>query len=85
MGEIIGIGLSTSIVDHFHDLVFILVFDVQTVSNVLTDGSREEDWLLLDDRNLAMVPLRIKLSDVSSVEENTTFFWVIESLNQGDD
>ena len=40
---------------------------------------------MLNDGNLVVVPLRVQLPDVASVEKDLTFFRVIESLDQRDD
>ena len=85
MNKVICISLAASIIHQRFYLLIIHRVDVQAVSYVLSDSSREQYRLLLDDGNLIVVPLRVQLPDVASVEKDLTFFRVIESLDQRDD
>ena len=85
MNEIISVGLATSIIHQSLNLFIIHLIKVQAVNDVLTDSSREENGLLLDDRNLAVVPLGIKFSDISAIEQDLSLFRIIEAFNQRDD
>ena len=38
----------------------------------------------MDDGDLAVVPLGVELLDVSAVEENFAFYWVVETLQKRD-
>ena len=85
MNKVISVRLSACIIHHRLDLLVCLVFDIEAVGDVITNRAREEDRFLLNDRNLVVVPLRVKFPDVSAVEENFALLGVVESLYQGDD
>lgn len=85
MSELISVCLSACIVNQSLNLFVSLVVQVKAVSNVLTNRTGEKDWLLLDNRDLTVVPFRVQFPDVTSVEEDASFLRVVESLNQRDD
>ena len=80
MHEIESIRISASLINL---LIVHLVF-VQPVHDVLSDGPREEGWLLAHDGNLLMVPARVQILDVGALEADLATRWVVETLNHLD-
>jgi hypothetical protein len=62
----------------------IQALQVEAVTYVLFNGAGEENGLLLDDGDLIVVPFRIELFDVASVEQNFSSDGVIKSLQERD-
>ena len=85
MDEIVSTRLLSRFVTHSNDFVLRLTIKLETIGNIVTDGTREKDWLLLHDSDLAVVPLRVKLLNVPTVKENFTMSWIIETLKKRDD
>ena len=85
MGKFVGACLLGRLIYHSNDLILALALQVNTVSDIFTDAAREEDWLLLDDSDLVMVPLWVQILDVLAIEKHFTFDRVVEALEEGDD
>ena len=85
MDEIVSTRLLSRFVTHGNDFVLRLTIKLETIGNIVTDGTGEKDWLLLHDSDLAVVPLRVKLLNVPTVKENFTMSWIIETLKKRDD
>jgi len=83
--EVVSVGLATSIVHKCFDLIIVHAVQVETVSDVLTDCAREQDWLLLHNSDLIVVPLGVEIAHIFTVEEDAAFLRVVKSLDQGDD
>ena len=81
MDEVEGVRLVTSIVHHRLYFLSGLVPKVETIDDVLTDGTGEQNRFLLDDGDLIMVPLGVKLFDVASIEEDFALNGVVEPLD----
>ena len=71
-----------SIVDHGFDLCVSLCIKLKTISDILANGSSEENGLLLDNSDLLVEPLGVQLLDVTSIEKNLTFDRIVEPLNK---
>ena len=82
MDEIVGVSLATSVVHQSLNLLVIHIVKLKAVGDVLTDAAREQHGLLLHDGDLVVVPLRVQLLDVASVEQNLSPSGVVEALNQ---
>lgn len=85
MDKVISVSLAACIVHECLNLIVVLVIEVETIDDVFTNGAREQDGLLLDDCNLVVVPLGVKILQVASIEENFAFFGVIEAFDKRDD
>jgi len=85
MSKLVGARLLRCFIAHSNDLVLGLALKIQTVGDVVTDGAREENGLLLHDGDLAMVPLRVQFLDVAAIEQNFALNWVIETFEERDD
>lgn len=59
MNEIIGARLNASLVKHLKELGFVVGSSVETIENVLTNISREQDRFLLDDADFLVIPLGV--------------------------
>lgn len=84
MGKFIRACLTTSIVHHSNDFLLGLMLKIESVGDVIADSAREQDGLLLDDSNLIVVPLGVKLLDIAAIEQHLALLGVIEALNEGD-
>ena len=86
--ESIGVGFGACLPDQGELLFLWSVLPLGTneaVSDIVLDGSGEEDRFLGDETDLATKPLDVKLPDIDAIQSNDTRQWVIEPLNQGDD
>ena len=77
----VGACLLDRIIHHKIDLLFAFALQVNTVGDVFTDAAREEDWLLLNDCDLATVPFWVQLQYMSSIETHFTLLLVVETLD----
>ena len=84
MDKVIRACLTGGIVHHIQDFLLCLVLEVESVGDVVADCAREQDRFLLNDSDLIVVPLGVKLLDVATIEEHFTLFGVIEALDEGD-
>ena len=80
--EFVCVRRLASIIDHGLNLCVSLVIKLEAVGDILADGSGEEHGLLLHNCDLLVEPLRVKLLDVASVEEDLALLWVIEALHK---
>ena len=53
-----------------------------TVQDVLLDGTRKEDRLLLNEADLAAPPLHIEVLDVDPIDENLAGLGVVKALQK---
>ena len=84
MDEVIGARFRASIVHQGFNLLWRLACKVETVGDVLSNRTGEKDGFLLDNSDLVMVPLRVELLDIDTVEEDLALIRVIEALKQLD-
>ena len=82
VNEVVGVSLMASIVDHGFDLRVSLCIKLETISDILANGSSKENGLLLDNSDLLVEPLGVQLLDVTSIEKNLTFDRIVEPLNK---
>ena len=82
MDKVIRARLFRGIVHHIHDFLFSFVLKIQSVGDVFADCAREQDRFLLNDSDLVVVPLRVKLLNIATIEEYLALFGVIEALNE---
>ena len=82
VNEVISVSLMASIVDHGFDLRVSLCIKLETISDILANGSSKENGLLLDNSDLLVEPLGVQLLDVTSIEKNLTFDRIVEPLNK---
>jgi len=69
VNEIVSTCLTTGIVKHLLQFGLLIRGCVKTIKNILANITREENRLLLNDRNLLMVPLGVKSANVTAVEK----------------
>jgi len=79
--KVVSIRLVTSFVHHLLNLLVTLVLNVKSIEDVLLDCSREKDRLLLDERDLLVVPPWLQFSDVLAIKKDSAICWLVESLN----
>ena len=82
MGKVVRACLTTGIVHHSNDFLLRLMLKIESVGDVFADCAREQDRFLLNDSDLVVVPLRVKLLDVATIEEHLALLGVIEALNE---
>lgn len=83
MNEIICTGLFAGLIKHVFEVRLTVGTGIETIKDVRPDITREQYWLLLDDRNLLVIPLRVYLVDIYTVESDLTLFWLIELFDKG--
>ena len=84
MDKVIRARLFCGIVHHILDILLGLMLKIESVGDVFADCAREQDGLLLDDSDLIVVPLGVKLLDIAAIEQHLALLGVIEALNEGD-
>ena len=84
MDKVIRACLTRGIIHHSNDFLLCLVLKIESVGDVFADCAREQDGLLLDDSDLIVVPLGVKLLDIAAIEQHLALLGVIEALNEGD-
>lgn len=57
----------------------------EAIDDILADGSREEDWLLLDNGHIRLITLRIQISQILITVSNGAAERVVEPLDQLND
>jgi len=90
LGEVLNFGhensyicLGTGQIKSVLDLVLSKTTKVNTILDVLLNGTREESWLLRNDGQLGLMePLVIDLLDFLVTVEEFALLWVVEPLNQ---
>jgi hypothetical protein len=86
LDEFVNRGLLASFVEHKKDFFVVLVFSISlfdTVQNVVPDGILEKNGLLLDNSDLTVIPFTVDLSDVTTVEFDSTGAREVELLQHG--
>ena len=83
--EVVGISLAASLVNPLLNLLIIEIGNIESVDDVVNDGARKEHRLLLNDSNLIVVPLWVKVSQVLTIEENASRIRIVKALNQRND
>ena len=82
MDKVIRARLTRGIVHHIHDFLLGLMLKIESVGDVFADCAREQDRFLLNDSDLVVVPLRVKLLNIATIEEYLALFGIIEALNE---
>lgn len=85
MNEIISASLFTSVIKHLLELRLRETSCVKAIENVASDITAEQDWLLLNNCDLLVVPSWIDSLNINSIEIDSSLAWLIELFNQGDD
>jgi len=78
--EVVGIRLFGSLIKHFSCCFF-----WQTIFDVLSDCSRKENWLLLNDCHILFIAHRVQFLEILLTIFNTSSIWIIESFNKLND
>lgn len=86
LDEVPAVGVLASGLEHFVNGLLRLSFDVNSVHDVVSDGVREQDRLLLHDSNLSLViPSVISVLQVNAIVTEASNDGVVPPLNEGDD
>lgn len=84
--EVPAVGVLASGLEHVSDGLFRLSFCVNSVHDVVLDGVREQNRLLLHDGNLSLVvPSVVSVFQVNTIVTEASNDGVVPSLNQGND
>ena len=84
VNEIVSTCLATGIVKHLLQISWLVGCSVKAVENIVADVTWEKNWLLLYDRNLLVVPLRVEGVDVTAIEQHLSLARLVKLLNQRD-
>ena len=85
MDKVVGVGRLASFIHVRNNLVLRYPLKVKSVENVITNGAREKHRLLLDNCHLLVVPSRIDIPNVYTIEKHLAFGRVVEALTHSDD
>ena len=84
VNEIVSTCLATGIVKHLLQISWLVGCCVKAVENIVANVTWEKNWLLLYDRNLLVVPLRVEGVDVTAIEQHLSLARLVKLLNQRD-
>lgn len=85
VNEVVGIRHLRCFIKSVNNLLIREVFAVPAVDDIFSDRPGEENRLLLHNTNLLMVPVRLELPDVVSIEQDFSLERVIEALDHRHD
>lgn len=79
--KVVSACLATGIIEHFLQFSGLVGRSVKAIKDVVTDVTREQNRLLLNDCNLLVVPLRVESADVAAVEQDFSIARLVELLD----